>query len=49
MVPMTPDPVPMVLAAQAAALLVTGDADLLGLGVELPIHTPRSFVALLHV
>jgi putative PIN family toxin of toxin-antitoxin system len=39
----------MVLAAQAEAMLVTGDADLLELGQELPIHTPRSFVALLHV
>jgi putative PIN family toxin of toxin-antitoxin system len=37
----------LALAAEANALLVSGDGDLLDLGQELPIHTPRSFVALL--
>lgn len=39
----------LALAATAAAILVTGDGDLLELGDELPIHSPQSFVALLRV
>lgn len=39
----------LALAAAADALLVSGDADLLELGSALPIHSPRSFVALLRV
>jgi predicted nucleic acid-binding protein len=38
----------LALAASTGALLVTGDDDLLELGGEPPIHTPRSFAALLH-
>ena len=38
----------LALAAVSRALLVTGDGDLLELADELPIHTPASFVALLH-
>ncbi len=37
----------LALAAEANALLVSGDDDLLELGQELPIHTPRSFMTLL--
>jgi len=39
----------LALAAQAEAILVSGDKDLLELSESLPIHTPRSFVALLDV
>jgi len=39
----------LALAAQAEAILVSGDRDLLELSESLPIHTPRSFVALLDV
>ena len=39
----------LALASAAQAILVTGDGDLLELGAELPIHSPRSFVALLRV
>lgn len=39
----------LALAAAADALLVSGDGDLLELGEELPIHTPRAFLTLLRV
>lgn len=35
----------LALAATADAILITGDADLLELGEDLPIHSPSSFVA----
>lgn len=37
----------LALAAASGSLLVTGDADLLELSAELPIHSPASFEALL--
>jgi putative PIN family toxin of toxin-antitoxin system len=39
----------LALAAQADAILVSGDKDPLELSESLPIHTPRSFVALLDI
>ena len=37
----------LALAADAGALLVTGDGDLLELAGEVPIHTPASFLGLI--